>query len=662
MSYTLESLLNTTEGMEMVSSVKIQNTTVQIAGVDWFIFSGTVVNTIYFHSSHSMGLGSSTMNLWILRHSYGQTEKIYRQEGVLNEGIKFLKIRIEGHSGVYGTDYRYTAVYEVFLFDDGNILLYLINTPTSISSSTTRRITDGKKTVILTDMITSGITSDTAKGILIRNAGIGLSAVESLYTAIAEEGIRVRTAPSKTNYTGNAPDISDLVIESYDSSGNTNIVSNFVLPEIDSSEAGTKNYTVTYKTFLTEFSLTFTEDSVSAILSSGSMQDHYILGESVNVPNIYIQRLSGKKEFIYEGFEVTGFNSETSGTKTVTITYQGCTLEKTVYVAETATISVNDPKTSYLVGIEEFETPSVSVTYDDGATQYPDPECTGFDNSKLGTCTITVSARGLTTTYDVQITDTLTANIGAGTETDIVATLNVVTGLLSVQGTGETKEVTSGSWGSGGLFDDGGSSNQYAKEAVFGEGITGVYGVCQSMENLSKVTFPSTLTTIGAYSFYYCSSLTELTVPESVSVIGEYAFSSCSNLVLTILNSECQIADYSLEVKKIRAHTGSTANAYANNNGIEFESIDTIVSIEVTSLPYKTEYFTLAPGVDVSGMVITGTTDNGGTVEVIDYTVGEVDFSEPGQKTVTVAFGELTTQFEITVRNPSFDEINDTAA
>ena len=79
------------------------------------------------------------------------------------------------------------------------------------------------------------------------------------------------------------------------------------------------------------------------------------------------------------------------------------------------------------------------------------------------------------------------------------------------------------------------------KEVVMGEGITEIeqyvfsergtknndnsYRAC-----IERVTWPSTLITIGDYAFQYQDNLTELHLPENVTEIGEYAFANCAEL------------------------------------------------------------------------------------------------------------------------------------
>ena len=61
-------------------------------------------------------------------------------------------------------------------------------------------------------------------------------------------------------------------------------------------------------------------------------------------------------------------------------------------------------------------------------------------------------------------------------------------------------------------------------------------------ENLTSITIPDSVTSIGIYAFESCTSLTSITIPDSVMSIGEGAFYSCDDLTsIAIPNSVTSI-------------------------------------------------------------------------------------------------------------------------
>ncbi len=65
---------------------------------------------------------------------------------------------------------------------------------------------------------------------------------------------------------------------------------------------------------------------------------------------------------------------------------------------------------------------------------------------------------------------------------------------------------------------------------------------------ITSVSLPDGLTSIGRYAFYGCSSLTSITIPNSVASIGNLAFEYCSSLTsITIPNSVASIGGYAFD-------------------------------------------------------------------------------------------------------------------
>ena len=83
--------------------------------------------------------------------------------------------------------------------------------------------------------------------------------------------------------------------------------------------------------------------------------------------------------------------------------------------------------------------------------------------------------------------------------------------------------------------------------------------------SLTSVTIGNSVTSIGAYAFYYCVNLTSVTIPNSVTSIGACAFKYCYSLTsVTIGNSVTSIGD-----EAFYYCTGLTSVTFEDNSSLD---------------------------------------------------------------------------------------------
>jgi len=71
-----------------------------------------------------------------------------------------------------------------------------------------------------------------------------------------------------------------------------------------------------------------------------------------------------------------------------------------------------------------------------------------------------------------------------------------------------------------------------------------------SATQITSITIPNGVTSIGNYAFFLCTSLTTATIPNSVTSLGNYAFKDCtalSSVTFTATSSVTSIGDYTFQ-------------------------------------------------------------------------------------------------------------------
>ena len=127
--------------------------------------------------------------------------------------------------------------------------------------------------------------------------------------------------------------------------------------------------------------------------------------------------------------------------------------------------------------------------------------------------------------------DVATDNANYTSENGVLFNKNITTLIQYTAGKAETSYTIPDSVTSIGAYAFYGCSS--LKEVTIPDSVTSIGDYAfYECSNLTEVTIPDSVTSIGAYAFYGCSSLTEVTIPNSVTSLGEYAFAHCERLEL----------------------------------------------------------------------------------------------------------------------------------
>ena len=250
------------------------------------------------------------------------------------------------------------------------------------------------------------------------------------------EAISVNSTNHKTTYdVGDYLDVSGLTIEVTKEDGTTKTVyvTESMVDGFYSYTAGTQTLTITYGGCTTTFDVTVVANvSLTGIeIVSEPDKTSYIVGEDLDLSGLEIEATysDGSTSYVDVSLDmVSGFDSSVARTQTLTVTYGDCTATFDVEVVENSVSSLNitstPSKTSYYVGEDlDLSGLEIEAVYSNGSTSYVDVSLdmvSGFNSSKVGTQTVTITYRGYTATFTVEVeyhTITFNANGGSGTMT-----------------------------------------------------------------------------------------------------------------------------------------------------------------------------------------------------------------------------------------------------
>lgn len=536
---SFNSLLNTTAGMTaVVNNKKHDDDVVSVTGVDWFTYAGKTASTIYVSGNNFIGFGQNAEQLKIWRRD-GAVYYIYRQEGTLTSGKRFLKIRVEGYVYYSSTASSYGLKYEVFLIEGQTLFVNVIQRPTSSSYTGTSSITDGKTTTNLNISVSSTVPIS----ILVKNAGISQEISYEKYSDLIIASISVSKMPDKTMYYQKEFfDKTGLEISGTTSTGETVSVTDYELSGFDSSSAGAKTITVTASGKTTTFEITVSEASITAIsVTTMPTKTNYHIGKEFDSTGIVVTATAsdGNTIDVTKDCTYSGFDSSSPKQCEITVHYGSFTCEFEVAIMQPESISdIVSYNNVYFVGdTTSLSVRSITVKYSDG----PEIVKSGYtvDNTlvtEAGQIPINVNYFNVVGTKNVTVYDSFSVHIGSPNHEDVTAEFNLDANTLSISGTGKITILHENSEHL--IVPD--SLFKRCVKIIFSDGITEISdGFGYQFESLTHIELGNTITSIAGGNFTTFLG-TKLEFPASLKAIQGGTFSSCPNLTEIVFHEGLQ--------------------------------------------------------------------------------------------------------------------------
>lgn len=217
------------------------------------------------------------------------------------------------------------------------------------------------------------------------------------------------TPPTKTSYALGEELNLDGMVAKLNYSDKSVGTTAYTVSGYDKTKVGKQTVTGSYGDYSANFDVTV--NGISSIEVTPPTKTTYLEGQDLNTDGMVVTAVTSDNQRITvpAGYSVRGFNKTKLGKQTITVTYQGLSTEFEVNVNSVKSIELTKPtKLEYKYG-ESLDTSGMSVKaiYDDNQSEVikSDYSVTGYDKTKSGTQTITVTYRNQTATFDVTVAE-----------------------------------------------------------------------------------------------------------------------------------------------------------------------------------------------------------------------------------------------------------------
>lgn len=459
------------------------------------------------------------------------------------------------------------------------------------------------------------------------------------------KNIEVTKAPNKTTYyEGENFNPDGMVVKANYNNKLSRILdgSSYNITNGTSLNAGQTTVTISYEGKSVEQTIHVISDTLTDLtIKTPPTKVAYTEGQNFDKTGMVVEATyqSGNKRTITDFTIENGYNLKPSQTS-VTISYGGKTVTQRVTVASNTLqgISITTPpnKTQYYAG-QDFDKTGMVVTgtFKDGSTleilDYNVENGTDLTQSKTS---ITINYEGKKAYQSITVVEDSLSHLTIVTQPNKKQYIvgqnfdKVGMKIQAVYQSGKTQTLLNYTITNGTNLQVGQTSVTISYGGKTVEQPITV--IANSLASISISKAPSKTQYIAGQNFDETGMVVVGTLQDgTTSVITDYTIANGNNLTV-----------------------GQTSVTIAYNGKTTTQSItvipNSVASIRVTKAPTKTQYI-VGQTFDKTGMVVTGTLQDGSSVEITAYTVTNGSNLSSGQTSVTISFEGKTTTQPITV-------------
>ena len=174
----------------------------------------------------------------------------------------------------------------------------------------------------------------------------------------------------------------------------------------------------------------------------------------------------------------------------------------------------------------------------------------------------------------------------------------------------------------------------------------------------TRIYLSSTVTKLGYNCFSYARALKELVIPKSITEINAHSLINLTGLkkIYFMGPSLENIVLTAVKGLTIYGFAESTAETYANKNGINFVALGEFSSLELDAIPKKLKY-KVGDAFDICGIDLRAVYSSGERVSVPPDSISGFDSTTEGTKTIVLTYENATVSFNIEVVSATGIEI-----